>query len=84
MLTKCLSCKDNIMSLTYASIALAWQPDERADDNDYTRASAIGGSPAATTGDMVVSAHWYTRGTASQRWKAPQTLHDLAVSAGAV
>ncbi len=58
MLTKCLSCGDNIMSLTLLCQRIvfgAWQPDEHVlDDNSIPAPGGVGESPTATTQAMVV------------------------------
>ncbi|EDR6331066.1 4,5-DOPA dioxygenase extradiol, partial [Salmonella enterica subsp. enterica serovar Hillingdon] len=64
MLTKCLSCKDNIMSLTCMPALFLGHgsPMNVLDDNDYTRAwRRLGEALPRPQAIVVVSAHWYTR-----------------------
>ncbi|HAE6204840.1 TPA_asm: 4,5-DOPA dioxygenase extradiol [Salmonella enterica subsp. diarizonae serovar 50:l,v:z35] len=80
MLTKCLSCKDNIMSLTRMPALFLGHgsPMNVLDDNDYTRAwRRLGEALPRPQAIVVVSAHWYTRGTGVTAMERPQTLHDF-------
>ncbi|HAC8240509.1 TPA_asm: 4,5-DOPA dioxygenase extradiol [Salmonella enterica] len=80
MLTKCLSCKDNIMSLTCMPALFLGHgsPMNVLDDNDYTRAwRRLGEALPRPQAIVVVSAHWYTRGTGVTAMERPQTLHDF-------
>ncbi len=62
----------------YASIVLGHgSPMNVLDDNDYTRAAAIGEALPRPQAIVVVSAHWYTRGTGVTAMERPQTLHDF-------
>nr|CGV34315.1 Catalytic LigB subunit of aromatic ring-opening dioxygenase [Salmonella enterica subsp. enterica serovar Typhi] len=48
------------------------------DDNDYTRAwRRLGEALPRPQAIVVVSAHWYTRGTGVTAMERPQTLHDF-------
>ncbi|EBL6292826.1 TPA: 4,5-DOPA dioxygenase extradiol [Salmonella enterica] len=80
MLTKCLSSKDNIMSLTCMPALFLGHgsPMNVLDDNDYTRAwRRLGEALPRPQAIVVVSAHWYTRGTGVTAMERPQTLHDF-------
>ncbi|EDD6037647.1 4,5-DOPA dioxygenase extradiol [Salmonella enterica subsp. enterica serovar Panama] len=80
MLTKCLSCKDNIMSLTCMPALFLGHgsPMNVLDDNDYTRAwRRLGEALPRPQAIVVVSAHWYTRGMGVTAMERPQTLHDF-------
>ncbi|EAS1729971.1 4,5-DOPA dioxygenase extradiol [Salmonella enterica] len=80
MLTKCLSCKDNIMSLTCMPALFLGHgsPMNVLDDNDYTRAwRRLGEALPRPQAIVVVSAHWYTCGTGVTAMERPQTLHDF-------
>ncbi|EBY1909148.1 4,5-DOPA dioxygenase extradiol [Salmonella enterica subsp. enterica serovar Poona] len=80
MLTKCLSCKDNIMSLTCMPALFLGHgsPMNVLDDNDYTRAwRRLGEALPRPQAIVVVSAHWYTRRMGVTAMERPQTLHDF-------
>ncbi len=47
------------------------------DDNDYTRAGGDWEALPRPQAIVVVSAHWYTRGTGVTAMERPQTLHDF-------